>query len=224
MKEQIVKFTDVSKKYKSGEGEQTVLDNISSAVDKGNFVGVTGDSGSGKTTLLHLMGGLEDVSSGNVETCGKDLKRLSPIKLEEFRRKHISYIFQDYNLIEELTVWENIIFPSQLKGISLEEEKLIEILKILKLEDKRNKFPSQLSGGEQQRTAIVRSIVSKPDIILADEPTGNLDSRNTKVVAKLLQYVNKQYGTTIVMVTHNIALLDYCTDRIKVEDGRIKND
>ena len=134
------------------------------------------------------------------------------------------YIFQDYNLIEELTVWENIIFPSQLKGISLEEEKLIEILKILKLEDKRNKFPSQLSGGEQQRTAIVRSIVSKPDIILADEPTGNLDSRNTKVVAKLLQYVNKQYGTTIVMVTHNIALLDYCTDRIKVEDGRIKND
>ena len=101
---------------------------------------------------------------------------------------------------------------------------MIEILKILKLEDKRNKFPSQLSGGEQQRTAIVRSIVSKPDIILADEPTGNLDSRNTKVVAKLLQYVNKQYGTTIVMVTHNIALLDYCTDRIKVEDGRIKND
>lgn len=222
MMDDIIQIKNLTKKYRSGEREQTVLNDISFAVKKSEFLGVTGDSGSGKTTLLHLMGGLDNASSGEVITCGKNLRELNPIDLEKFRSKHISYIFQDYNLIEELTVWENIIFPAWMKGLSPNNETLLKILRTLMLEDKKDKFPNQLSGGEQQRVAIVRCIVSKPDIIFADEPTGSLDSKNTRIVAKLLQLVNKQYGTTIIMVTHNVDLLEYCTKSIKVEDGRIK--
>lgn len=223
MKDEIIKLKDVTKIYKNGESEQTVLHNVTFTVNKGEFLGITGDSGSGKTTLLHLMGGLDNVTQGMIEACGKNISKLHNKELEEFRRNHISFIFQNYNLMEELTVWENIIFSARLQGKHIEEEKVMSLINNLGLGEKTKKFPSQLSGGEQQRVAVLRSLISDSEIILADEPTGNLDSRNTKAVAKLLQYINIQYKTTIIMVTHNMELLDYCTKRIKVEDGRIEN-
>ncbi len=174
MENNIICLKGISKIYRTEAGEQTVLKNIDFSINKGEFIGVIGDSGSGKTTFLNLLGALDTPSEGEIYILNKRIDKMKEDELSSFRRNHIGYIFQDYNLIEELTVYENVIFSAKLKGLKINENTVAQLLKLLKLEEKKDKFPAQLSGGERQRTAILRSVVGMPDIILADEPTGNI--------------------------------------------------
>lgn len=217
----VVEVKNVSKVYESQSGSNRVLDNVNLSIRKGEFVGIAGDSGSGKTTLLNLVGGMDSVSEGTIIVAGDDISSLNERQRTLFRRNKVGFIFQDYNLIQELTVYENIILPFQLKKKKIEEENIDRYLDMLKLMDKKNAFPMQLSGGEAQRAAVLRSLLSEPDIILADEPTGNLDSKNTQVVVKLLQYFSDRMEKTILFVTHNMELTKYCTRVITVKDGKI---
>lgn len=217
----IVEVKDVSKIYENDSGKTSVLNHIDLTINKGEFVGIVGDSGSGKTTLLNLIGGMDSVSGGRIIVSGKDITNLSDKERTLYRRNHVGFIFQDYNLINELTVYENIIMPIQLKSGEIEETVIDTLLEKLKLKEKKNRYPMQLSGGEQQRTAIIRSLVSQPDIVLADEPTGNLDSRNTLTVVKLLQYLSNKMGRTILFVTHNMELAELCDRVIRIVDGKI---
>lgn len=221
MKE-IISIKGLSKKYISEAGEQTVLDGLDFTVKDGEFVAVIGDSGSGKTTLLNMLGALDLPTGGEIKIAGQSLNKLKEKELVEFRRKHIGFIFQDYNLIEELTVYENVLFSAKLKKLAVNKETVEKLLVLLKLAEKKNKFPSQLSGGEKQRVAILRSVVGMPDIILADEPTGNLDEENTKAVIKLLKFFNKKYGVTILMVTHNNQLTRICDKVVRVKNGKLE--
>ncbi len=221
MENNIICLKGISKIYRTEAGEQTVLKNIDFSINKGEFIGVIGDSGSGKTTFLNLLGALDTPSEGEIYILNKRIDKMKEDELSSFRRNHIGYIFQDYNLIEELTVYENVIFSAKLKGLKINENTVAKLLKLLKLEEKKDKFPAHLSGGERQRTAILRSVVGMPDIILADEPTGNLDEQNTQVVVQLLKFVNDKFGSTILMVTHNSKLTEVCKRVVAVKDGRL---
>ena len=200
------------------------MDHISINVNIGEFLVIVGKSGSGMSTLLHLLGGLDMPSKGKVIINNEDIYKMSDKKLTVFRRKYIGIIYQFYNLIPALTVRENIILPALFDGRKINEDKLDELLKNLGLLNKKNSFPNDLSGGQQQRVAIGRALINKPKIILADEPTGNLDTRNSKHVMKLLEFYNKKYRQTIIMVTHDMSLAKRASRIITMSDGKIIRD
>ena len=218
---EILKVEDLSKIYGEGDTKVNALNNVSFSVERGEFVSIMGESGSGKSTLLHLIGGLDRANSGEIYIEGNKLSQIKPSKLTDYRRRQIGIIYRFYNLVPILTVKENIELPLLLDHRKPEKNKVDEIIKVLGLEGKLNSFPSQLSGGQQQRVAIGRAIITEPSIILADEPTGNLDSKNSNEIISYLKYTGKKYHQTILLVTHseNIALQ---TDRIiKLQDGKI---
>ena len=200
------------------------LDGVNLSIEEGEFAAVVGTSGSGKSTLLHMLGGLDYATGGSVMVAGKKIFELNENALTIFRRRQIGFIFQSYNLVPILSVYENIVLPVELDGRRVDETFLKEIVCTLGLENKLDNLPGQLSGGQQQRVAIARALVTKPSIILADEPTGNLDSRTTQEVLGLLKLTGEQFHQTIVMITHNEALAQLCDRVIHIEDGRIVDD
>ncbi len=200
------------------------LDGVSLGVDRGEFVAVVGSSGSGKSTLLHLLGGLDIPTSGKVIIDGTDIYTLAPDDLTVFRRRSIGFVFQKYNLIPELNVYENITLPLGLDGRDANPDEVAELLNILGIEDKKRSLPSKLSGGQQQRVAIARALITKPHIILADEPTGNLDSQAGGDVMRALISLNERYKQTIILITHNNELARMTPRIVRIEDGRIADD
>ncbi|ACL20182.1 ABC transporter related [Desulfitobacterium hafniense DCB-2] len=217
----ILKTTDLRKYYGEGDTAVRALDGVNLAVDKGEFVAVVGTSGSGKSTLLHLLGGLDRPSGGTVAVDGKEIFSLKDEELTIFRRRKIGFVFQSYNLVPVLNIYENIILPIQLDGNEPDEEYVTRIVQTLGLESKLQNLPGQLSGGQQQRVAIARAIATKPAIILADEPTGNLDSRTSQDVMGLLKVTGEKFRQTIVMITHNEELAQLADRIIRIEDGKI---
>lgn len=217
----ILKTTDLRKYYGEGDTAVRALDGVNLAVAKGEFVAVVGTSGSGKSTLLHLLGGLDRPSGGIVSVDGKEIFSLKDEELTIFRRRKIGFVFQSYNLVPVLNVYENITLPIQLDGSQPDEEYVTRIVEALGLESKLQNLPSQLSGGQQQRVAIARAIATKPAIILADEPTGNLDSRTSQDVMGLLKVTGEKFRQTIVMITHNEELAQLADRIIRIEDGKI---
>lgn len=197
------------------------LDGITIEVEEGSFTAIVGTSGSGKSTLLHMLGGLDTPTSGSIIVDGQELSGMEKNELAIFRRRKIGFIFQNYNLIPNLTVYDNIVLPVELDGRKVDNEYFKTVVQILGLEDKLNRKPNQLSGGQQQRVAIARALVAKPAIILADEPTGNLDSHTSQEVIGLLQTTNKNFHQTIVMITHNDEIAQSVDRAIRIEDGRI---
>ena len=218
----IVKVENLSKVYGKGSTEVKALDNVSLSIEKGEFVAIVGASGSGKSTLLHLMGGVDRPTSGRVMINDTDIFQLNNDKLAIFRRRQIGIIYQFYNLLPTLNVEENITLPMELDGRKAEDGELDDILKLLGLTKRRKHLPNELSGGQQQRTSIGRALITRPALILADEPTGNLDSKSSNEIVELLRKSNREYNQTIVMITHNLEIAK-CADRIiTIEDGRIK--
>lgn len=217
----ILKVENLSKAYNEGENKIMALNEVSFEVNRGEFVSIVGASGSGKSTLLHLMGGIDKPTNGNIFIEDTDLSKMNQDRLTIFRRRQIGIIYQFYNLVPILTVKENIELPILLDNCKVDKEKLKEIIEMLKLGDRLNYLPSQLSGGQQQRVAIARALITCPSIILADEPTGNLDSKNSKEVFSYLKYCNKKNAQTIIMVTHNEELATQTDRVIKLEDGKI---
>ena len=217
----ILSTHDLKKVYGSGESEVRALDAVNFQVEKGEFVAIVGTSGSGKSTLLHMLGGLDRPTSGNVTVDGKEIFTLKDEELTIFRRRKIGFVFQNYNLVPVLNVYENILLPIQLDGDSPDQGYIKEIIDILGLASKLNNLPNNLSGGQQQRVAIARALASKPAIILADEPTGNLDSRTSQDVLSLLKVTGQKFSQTIVMITHNEAIAQMADRIIRIEDGRI---
>ncbi|EHQ90536.1 ABC transporter ATP-binding protein [Desulfosporosinus youngiae] len=217
----ILKTTDLRKYYGDGDTAVRALDGVNLAVEKGEFVAVVGTSGSGKSTLLHLLGGLDRPSGGTVSVDGKEIFSLKDEELTIFRRRKIGFVFQSYNLVPVLNVYENIILPIQLDGNEPDEEYVTRIVQTLGLESKLQNLPNHLSGGQQQRVAIARAIAAKPAIILADEPTGNLDSRTSQDVMGLLKVTGEKFGQTIVMITHNEELAQLADRIIRIEDGKL---
>ena len=217
----ILQTSELKKYYGAKPNITKALDGVNLSVEQGEFVAIVGTSGSGKSTLLNMIGGLDVPTSGKVIVDGRDLSTLKDEQLTIFRRRKIGFIFQNYNLVPVLNVFENIVLPVELDGNKVDKKFMKEVVRMLGLEDKLNNMPSNLSGGQQQRVAIARALVSKPAIVLADEPTGNLDSRTSSDVLGLLKVTSQKFHQTIVMITHNneIALL---ADRIiRIEDGRI---
>ncbi|SFR75465.1 ABC transporter ATP-binding protein [Anaeromicropila populeti] len=212
---------DLIKQYGKGEMAVHALDGISMNVEKGEFVSVVGTSGSGKSTLLHMLGGLDKATSGYVEVDGKELSKLSDDQLTIFRRRKIGFVFQNYNLVPVLNVYENIVLPIELDGNQPDKEYIEKIIEMLGLGKKVNNLPSQLSGGQQQRVAIARAVAAKPAIVLADEPTGNLDSKTSQDVLGMLKITSEKFGQTIVMITHNEEIAQLADRIIRIEDGRI---
>ncbi len=217
----ILKTTDLRKYYGDGDTAVRALDGVNLAVEKGEFVAVVGTSGSGKSTLLHLLGGLDRPSGGTVSVDGKEIFSLKDEELTIFRRRKIGFVFQSYNLVPVLNVYENIILPIQLDGNEPDEEYVTRIVQTLGLASKLQNLPNHLSGGQQQRVAIARAIAAKPAIILADEPTGNLDSRTSQDVMGLLKVTGEKFGQTIVMITHNEELAQLADRIIRIEDGKL---
>lgn len=197
------------------------LDGITLEIEKGSFTTIVGTSGSGKSTLLHMLGGLDIPTSGSVIVDGQELSGMKKNQLAIFRRRKIGFIFQNYNLMPNLTIYDNIVLPVELDGRSVDKEYLENIAETLGLEDKLNRKPNKLSGGQQQRVAIARALVAKPAIILADEPTGNLDSHTSQEVIGLLQTTSKNFHQTIVMITHNDEIAQLADRTIRIEDGKI---
>lgn len=220
---EILKVENLVKTYKSGDNIINAVDNTSFSVKKGEFVAIVGASGSGKSTLLHLLGGVDKPTSGKVFINGTDIYSLSKEKLAIFRRRQVGLIYQFYNLIPILTVKENITLPKDLDN-NKDEGRLEELLKILKLEKRVNHLPNELSGGEQQRVSIGRALINSPSIILADEPTGNLDSKNSEEIVTLLKSYNKNYKQTIIMITHDIEIAKNADRVITISDGKIVKD
>ena len=218
---EIVKVENLTKKYGNGENEVIALNNVSLTVEKGEFVAIIGSSGSGKSTLLHLIGGVDRPTSGKVFVDGKDIYQLNDDKLAIFRRQNIGIIYQFYNLIPILNVEENITLPCDLDGNKVDEKRLNELLKSLGLENRRKHLPNELSGGQQQRVSIGRALINNPAIILADEPTGNLDSKASEEIVELLKLTNKKYKQTIIMITHNLEIANEADRVLKIEDGKI---
>lgn len=218
----IILETNGLKKY-YGEGESLVkaLDGVDLKVEQGEFVSIVGTSGSGKSTLLHMLGGLDYPTGGSVLVDGRDISSLKEDELAIFRRRKIGFVFQSYNLVPVLNVYENIVFPVQLDGNRVDKEFVDKIIKTLGLEGKINSLPSQLSGGQQQRVAIARALAAKPAIILADEPTGNLDSATSQDVLGLLKVTARKFEQTIVMITHNEEIAQLADRIIRIEDGKI---
>lgn len=218
---EILKVENLTKKYGKGENEVIAVNNMSFSIEKGEFVAIVGSSGSGKSTLLHLLGGVDRPTSGKVYIEGKNIYSLNDDSLAIFRRRQVGLIYQFYNLIPILNVEENICLPCDLDGREVEKEKLNEILKTLGLENRRKHLPNELSGGQQQRTSIGRALINNPAIVLADEPTGNLDSKSSNEIVELLKLSNKKYNQTIVMITHNLEIAKLADRIIHIEDGKI---
>ena len=217
----ILETRNLRKIYGSGDTEVRALDGVNLSVDSGEFVAIVGTSGSGKSTLLHMLGGLDRPTSGTVTVDGKDIFSLKDEALTIFRRRKIGFVFQSYNLVPVLNVRENIVLPIQLDGRQVDEDFLGKIVNTLGLEKKLGSLPSQLSGGQQQRVAIARALAAAPAIILADEPTGNLDSRTSQDVLSLLKVTSQKFAQTIVMITHNEEIAQTADRIIRIEDGRI---
>ena len=217
----ILKVQNLTKKYGKKDTEVVALDNVSFSVEKGEFIAIVGASGSGKSTLLHLMGGVDKPTSGKVFIKDKDIYQLSKDDLAIFRRREIGIIYQFYNLIPILNVKENILLPCNLDGKKVEEKHLQEIIELLGLSNREEHLPNQLSGGQQQRVAIGRAIINNPSIILADEPTGNLDSKSSKEIIELLKKSNKKYNQTILLITHDMSIAEQADRIIKIQDGKI---
>lgn len=221
---EILRIENLTKIYGSGENEVRAVDNVSFSVEKGEFLSIIGPSGSGKSTLLHILGGVDRPTSGKVFMNGQDIYAQNEDELAIFRRRQVGLIYQFYNLIPVLNVVENITLPLLMDSRKVNEEYLNELLKVLGLEERKNYLPNQLSGGQQQRVSIGRALMNTPAVVLADEPTGNLDSKNSREIMELLKYSNEKYGQTLIIITHDeqSALL---ADRIiSIEDGKIASD
>ena len=218
---EILKVENLCKQYGKGENKVTALDNVSFTVNKGEFVAIVGASGSGKSTLLHLIGGVDRPTSGKVFIDGKDIYKFNDDELAIFRRRQVGLIYQFYNLIPILNVEENITLPLKLDKRNIDKQRLDELIKVLGLEERRTHLPNELSGGQQQRTSIGRAMITNPAIILADEPTGNLDSKASDEIVALLKKSNKDYKQTIIMITHNLEIAKVADRIIKIEDGKI---
>ncbi len=220
MKE-ILETRDLCKYYGEGESMVRAVDHTSIQIKTGEFVAIVGKSGSGKSTLLHMLGGLDFPTSGNVLIGGKDIFSLKEEELAVFRRRKIGFVFQAFNLMSSINVWENIVLPMGLDGKQMDKQYVMDIIHTLGLESKLQNLPHTLSGGQQQRVAIARAIASKPDIILADEPTGNLDSKTSDEVVGLLKMSAKKYGQTLVMITHDEEIAQIADRIIIIEDGKV---
>ena len=207
--------------YNMKKNEVRALDGLDLTVDKGEFLAVVGASGSGKSTLMHVLAGLDRPTAGSIIIDGKEITALSRDELVTYRRRKAGVIYQFFNLVSVLNAEENIVLPSSLDGKKIDYERLDALLEQLNLEDRRNHYPSELSGGQQQRVAIARAIYNEPEIILADEPTGNLDSVNSKEVIGALQKLNKQYGKTLILITHDRTIADMADRTVTISDGRI---
>ncbi|MDE5630219.1 MAG: ABC transporter ATP-binding protein [Bacilli bacterium] len=218
---EILKVEGLTKIYGKGENKVVALDNVSFSVNKGEFVAIVGASGSGKSTLLHLIGGVDRPSSGKVFIDDKDIFAMNDDKIAIFRRRQVGLIYQFYNLIPILNVEENITLPLELDGRNVDTKELNSLLNTLGLSSRKKHLPNELSGGQQQRTSIGRALITHPAIILADEPTGNLDSKASDEIVDILKMSNKKYNQTIVMITHNLDIAAKADRIIKIEDGRI---
>ena len=217
----ILETIDLKKYYGSEPNITRALDGVSLTIAAGEFVAIVGTSGSGKSTLLNMIGGLYVPTSGKVIVDGKDLSSMNDEQLTIFRRRKIGFVFQNYNLVPVLNVYENIVLPVELDGDSVDKKFMQDVVRMLALEDKLNSMPNNLSGGQQQRVAIARALVSKPAIILADEPTGNLDSRTSNDVLGLLKVTSQKFHQTLVMITHNNELAQLADRIVRIEDGKI---
>ncbi len=217
----ILETNDLKKYYGTEPNITKALDGVTLSIEQGEFVAVVGTSGSGKSTLLNMMGGLDNPTSGSIKVKGRNLAEMSDGQLTIFRRRNIGFVFQNFNLVPILSVRENIVLPVELDGNVVDNSFFEEIVRMLALEDKLNSMPAQLSGGQQQRVAIARALVAKPAIVLADEPTGNLDSRTSSDVVGLLQATHNRFRQTIVMITHNSEIAQLADRIIRIEDGRL---
>ena len=217
----ILQTKGLKKYYGAGDTEVRALDGVDLAVERGEFVAIVGTSGSGKSTLLHMLGGLDRPTAGKVTVDGRDIFALKDEELTIFRRRKIGFVFQSYNLVPVLSVWENIVLPIQLDGRAVDEAFVREVVATLGLEKKLQSLPSQLSGGQQQRVAIARALATKPAILLADEPTGNLDSKTSQDVLGLMKVTSQKFGQTMVMITHNEEIAQLAGRIVRIEDGRI---
>ena len=217
----VLQTKDLKKYYGSGENQVKALDGVNLSVEQGEFVAIVGTSGSGKSTLLHMLGGLDRPTGGTVIVEDKNIFSLKDEALTIFRRRKIGFVFQSYNLVPVLSVWENVVLPIQLDGKKPDESDSNEVIASLGLEKKRKKLPNQLSGGQQQRVAIARALAAKPAILLADEPTGNLDSKTSQDVLGLMKVMGQKFGQTMVMITHNEEIAQMADRIVRIEDGRI---
>mgnify|MGYP000472610183 FL=1 len=217
----ILQTTDLKKYYGTEPNITKALDGVTLSIEEGEFVAIVGTSGSGKSTLLNMMGGLDTPTSGSIKVKGKELSKLKDEQLTIFRRRNIGFIFQNYNLVPVLNVYENIVLPVELDGDTVDKRFMDEVVKMLALDGKLNSMPNNLSGGQQQRVAIARALVSKPAIILADEPTGNLDSRTSNDVLGLMKVTSQKFHQTLVMITHNNEIAQLADRIIRIEDGKI---
>lgn len=217
----ILNIKNLRKIYGTGETQVKALDGIDLTVKRGEFVAIVGSSGSGKTTFLNMVGGLDVPTSGEIIVDQKKIQKLSDDELTVFRRRKIGFIFQQYNLIQMLSVWENIILPLKLDGRKVDEKYVLEITQILGLSEKLKCIPNQLSGGQQQRVAIARALATKPALVLADEPTGNLDSKTSQDVLGLLKITSNKFHQTIIMITHNEEIAQLADRILRIEDGKI---
>lgn len=217
----LIEVKNLCKVYGSGETKVEALKNINLNIEQGEFVAIVGPSGSGKSTLLHLLGGIDKPSSGEVIIKGESIYKLKEKELSILRRRKLGFVFQFFNLIPVLTAEENIEMPVLLDGNKIDKKYMNELLKLLGLEERRNHHPSELSGGQQQRVSIGRALANKPSIILADEPTGNLDSKNSKEVLELLKYCAKKYNQTLILITHDVNIAKSADRVVTIEDGQI---
>ena len=217
----MLKVENLKRYYKSNDVEVRALDGVSFDVEKGEFISIIGASGSGKSTLLHLLGGLDYPTSGKVLIDGTDIYALKDDERTIFRRRNIGFVFQAYNLLPMLNVYENIIIPFGLDGEKVDKKYVDSVIDILEISDQKYKMPNELSGGQQQRVAIARALVTKPSLILADEPTGNLDSKSSSQVVYLLKKINKELGNTILMITHDDAVAQAAEKTLRIEDGKL---
>ncbi len=221
---EILKVENLTKIYGAGNNEVRALDGVSFSVEKGEFLAIIGPSGSGKSTLLHALGGVDRPTSGKVFVNGQDVYAQNEEQLAIFRRRHVGLIYQFYNLIPVLNVVENMALPVRMDGRKVNEERLDELLHLLDLEDRKNNLPNQLSGGQQQRVSIGRALMHAPEIVLADEPTGNLDSKNSREIVELLKLSNRKYEQTLIVITHDEQIALQADRVIAIEDGRITKD
>lgn len=217
----ILETHDLKKYYGSGDTQVKALDGVDLRIEQGEFVAIVGTSGSGKSTLLHMLGGLDRPTSGTVTVDGKDIFALKDEALTIFRRRKIGFVFQSYNLVPVLSVWENIVLPVELDGNKVDEAYVQEVIATLGLDKKLRSLPNHLSGGQQQRVAIARALATKPAILLADEPTGNLDSRTSQDVLSLMKVTGQKFGQTMVMITHNEEIAQMADRIVRIEDGRL---
>lgn len=218
---EILKVENLTKTYGSGENLVHAVDDVSFSVEKGEFVAIVGASGSGKSTLLHLIGGVDRPTSGKIFVDGNDISKMNDDKLAVFRRRQVGIVYQFYNLIPILTVEENITLPCDLDGRGVDRERLEMILDSFGLRARRKHLPNQLSGGQQQRTSIARALINNPSLVLADEPTGNLDSKSSDEVMSMLKMYNQSYGQTVIMITHNLDIAKQADRIITISDGKI---